>query len=110
MRNSDNMRSSDLFERLIQEGGLKIKDVHIHKDTDSLVVVLSSGSVLAALLSSHPVLSNASETMLKNWSLIGSGVGIHWEDLDEDLSLKGLISEVVLRQLATPGNNLRVAV
>lgn len=110
MGNSDNMRSSDLFERVIHEGNLKIKDIHIHKDANSLVVILSSGSVLAASLSSFPSLNNAPETVLNNWRLVGSGVGIHWEDLDEDFSLKGLISEVVLRQLGASGNSLKVAV
>ncbi|MCF8459922.1 MAG: DUF2442 domain-containing protein [Flavobacteriales bacterium] len=110
MKDSTDFRSSDSFERLILEGKLRIKDVHVNKETDRLVVILSSGSVIATSLSDHAGLRNGSEKALNNWRLIGSGIGIQWEELDEDLSLKGLVTQVVLRQLGASGNELKVAV
>jgi hypothetical protein len=34
---------------------------------------------------------NATEKEKKNWRLIGRGVGIHWKDIDEDISIKALL-------------------
>ena len=41
----------------------------------------------------HPIvyLRNASEKQRKRWRLIGDGVGIHWPDLDEDISIAALL-------------------
>jgi len=110
MKDSTDVKSSDSFERLILEGKLQIKDVHVNRETDRLVVILSSGSVIATSLSDHAGLRNGSEKALNNWRLIESGIGIQWGELDEDLSLKGLVTEVVLRQLGASGNELKVAV
>ena len=38
-----------------------------------------------------PKLSNATTEQLNNWHFIGRGLGIHWEDLDEDISIEGLL-------------------
>ncbi len=38
-----------------------------------------------------PVLRDSTEAQRMNWRLIGNGVGIHWEELDEDLSIAGLL-------------------
>jgi restriction endonuclease S subunit len=38
-----------------------------------------------------PKLRDASEKERNNWRLIGGGIGIHWEDIDEDLSIVGLL-------------------
>jgi hypothetical protein len=41
----------------------------------------------------HGVLAcDATETQRNNWRLIGRGIGIHWEDLDEDISVAGLLA------------------
>ena len=39
-----------------------------------------------------PRLSHASEKEPNNWRLIGRGQGIHWEDIDEDISIEGLLA------------------
>lgn len=39
----------------------------------------------------YPRLMNATESELQNWRLIGKGYGIHWEELDEDISVEGLL-------------------
>jgi Protein of unknown function (DUF2442) len=60
-------------------------------DKDKLVVQLSDGRELATPLSWFPTLMNATEKQKSNWRFIGKGKGIHWEDLDEDISIAGLL-------------------
>ena len=58
---------------------------------DTLTVELNDGRTLLVPLGWFPTLQCATEAQRKNWRLIGSGLGIHWPDLDEDLSVKGLL-------------------
>lgn len=58
---------------------------------DSLVVVLADGRELSAPLAWFPRLMEASEAQRKNWRFIGQGHGIHWPDVDEDISVEGLL-------------------
>ena len=60
-------------------------------DDDMLHVRLSDGREISVPLEWYPRLKNASEEERKNWRLIGKGIGIHWESLDEDLSVEGLL-------------------
>ncbi len=57
----------------------------------SLIVDLIDGRTISAPLIWFPILANASSEQLKNWELLGDGDGIHWPDLDEDLSVAGLL-------------------
>jgi hypothetical protein len=59
---------------------------------DTLTVELSDGRTLSVPLSWYPRLAFASQPERHNWRLIGKGQGIHWEDLDEDISVEGLLS------------------
>ncbi len=94
----------DAIEAMILQEGLRITDVHPYKELDLLAVVLNSGNVLQARISDFARLKKASATQLKKWRLIGGGIGIHWEALDEDLSLRGFVRDAaqqeVLRRLA----------
>jgi hypothetical protein len=65
-------------------------DVSISEDT--LSVELSDGRTISVPLGWFPRLEQANEQERKNWRLIGKGSGIHWEDIDEDISVEGLIS------------------
>ena len=58
----------------------------------SLVVELVDGRVISTPLSWFPSLSNATPEQLGNWQLLGNGEGIHWPDIDEDLSVAGLFA------------------
>jgi hypothetical protein len=58
---------------------------------DELVVALSDGRTILVPLAWFPRLFNASTSDRAEWRLIGSGEGIHWEALDEDLSVAGLL-------------------
>jgi hypothetical protein len=58
---------------------------------DTLVVHLEDGRSIGAPLEWFPRLRDASDADRGRWRLIGRGVGIHWEALDEDLSVRGLL-------------------
>ena len=59
---------------------------------DTLAVDLSDGRTISVPLAWYPRLHHASPSELNNWRLIGKGHGIHWEDLDEDISVEGLLA------------------
>ncbi|HLH21354.1 MAG TPA: DUF2442 domain-containing protein [Chloroflexota bacterium] len=59
---------------------------------DALTVELSDGRVLTAPLAWFPRLMHATPAERTHWRLIGRGQGIHWEDLDEDISVEGLLA------------------
>ena len=59
---------------------------------DTLTVELSDGRTLSVPLAWFPRLSHATTEERRNWRLIGKGHGIHWEDLDEDISVEGLLA------------------
>ena len=62
------------------------------KCTDvSLIVELVDGRTISAPLVWFPRLAQASKDQLDNWELLGDGEGIHWPDIDEDLSINGLL-------------------
>jgi Protein of unknown function (DUF2442) len=59
---------------------------------DTLTVDLSDGRTISAPLAWFPRILQATPEERKNWRLIGKGQGIHWEDLDEDISVEGLLA------------------
>jgi hypothetical protein len=58
---------------------------------DSLVVDLTDGRTITAPLAWYPRLVHATPQERNTWRLIGDGEGVHWPDLDEDLSVEGLL-------------------
>lgn len=60
-------------------------------EDDMLHVLLTDGRVVAVPLEWFPRLRDATADQRNNWRLIGRGVGIHWEDVDEDISVAGLL-------------------
>jgi len=66
---------------------VKVTDEH-------LLVVLADGRELAAPMAWFPRLSEATEQQRKNWRLIGRGQGIHWPQIDEDISVASLLRAV----------------
>jgi len=59
---------------------------------DTLSVDLSDGRSISVPIAWFPRLMNSSEQERNNWRLIGKGHGIHWEDIDEDISVEGLLA------------------
>jgi len=58
----------------------------------ALRVLLSDGREVAAPLDWFPRLLKATPRQRKDWSLIGKGIGIHWESVDEDISVQSLLT------------------
>ena len=65
--------------------------VDVWFDEYKLYVRLADGREIATPLAWFPRLRDASEKQRNNWRLLGRGSGIHWEDIDEDLSVAGLL-------------------
>jgi len=64
-------------------------DVAVGKD--ALTVNLIDGRTIIAPLVWYPRLAHGTSKERKNWRLIGKGEGIHWPDLDEDISVRNLL-------------------
>jgi hypothetical protein len=58
---------------------------------DRVIVTLADGRELSAPLTWFPRLLDASNEQRRNWRLIGHGQGIHWPDVDEDISVASLL-------------------
>ena len=66
--------------------------VDVHTTEDTLTVDLSDGRTISIPLGWYPRLEHASPEERANWRLIGKGQGIHWEDMDEDINMEGLLA------------------
>jgi len=64
---------------------------HVKLTADSLTVDLTDGRTISVPLAWFPRLLHGSGAERKNWRLIAQGEGIHWTDLDEDISVEGLL-------------------
>jgi hypothetical protein len=67
-------------------------DVHVWDGT--LTVDLDDGRSISVPLEWFPRLHDADPEYLGNWELIGGGVGIHWKQCDEDISVAGLLQGI----------------
>jgi len=56
-----------------------------------MIVYLEDGRELAVPLEWFPRLRKATSEQLKKWRFIGKGEGVHWEEIDEDISIKNLL-------------------
>jgi len=64
---------------------------HVSVTENTLTVDLEDGRSLSAPLGWYPRLANATPEEREHWRLIGQGSGIHWDDIDEDISIEGLL-------------------
>lgn len=78
--------------------GERVKDVHFSEDTISVDLVV--GRTITVPLAWYPRLLHATVDQRINWCIAGGGYGIHWPDIDEDLSTQGL-----LRGAPAPGSS-----
>jgi len=69
--------------------GERVRDVRFTEDV--LIVALLDGRTISVPLAWYPRLMSATPEQRANWRLAGGGFGIHWPDVDEDLSTKGLL-------------------
>ena len=83
----------DAIEQLIHDEGLKIESLEFR--SDDFFVKLNTGARLHFPLSFFNKLITADHKSLVNYEIIAAGTGVHWPDLDEDLSLKGFMQEAL---------------
>ena len=75
----------------------RVKAVRVSRNL--LTVDLMDGRTISVPLAWYPRLAEASLGALRNWKIAGAGYGIHWPDLDEDLSTDGLLRGAPAPQL-----------
>ncbi len=78
--------------------------VEVDISEDELTVLLADGRRLSVPLAWFPRLQRTTPNGRSNFELLGGGIGIHWPDIDEDLSVQGL-----LRGVRAPEVSPRVA-
>ncbi|MBC7889687.1 MAG: DUF2442 domain-containing protein [Ferruginibacter sp.] len=66
-----------------------------------MLIILNSKVVLQQKISHYPLLINATIEQLNNYNLMANGTGVHWAELDEDLSLKGFLQDEIRKILKT---------
>jgi hypothetical protein len=76
--------------------------IQVSVSEDELSVGLADGRRVSVPLAWFPRLLHATADQRSNWKLLGDGQGIHWPDVDEDLSVEGL-----LRGTVAPGASKR---
>ena len=69
--------------------GEGVKDVHFTEDTLSVDMV--DGRTITVPLAWYPRLLHATPEQRQNWQISSGGFGIHWPEIDEDLSTEGLL-------------------
>ena len=65
---------------------------------ESITAELADGRVISVPLAWSWRLSDATPEQRSNWRLIGSGEGIHWPDVDEDISVRGMLDGIPARR------------
>ena len=76
--------------------GQRVKSVQF--TANSLSVDLVDGSTVTVPLAQFPRLRNATPSQLANWQISGGGYGIHWPEIDEDLSTACLLRSTPRQQ------------
>lgn len=76
----------------VPKAGERIKDVRI--DSDALGVDLMDGRTITVPLAWYPRLLHATAEQRADWQIAGGGYGIHWPQIDEDLSVHGILAGV----------------
>jgi len=76
--------------------------VEVSCSDHSLTVVLDDGRTVSVPLVWFPRLLNATAQQRSNWEPIGGGIGMHWEEIDEDISVASLLQPEKFMRLANP--------
>ena len=75
--------------------------VEVACSDDALTVVLDDGRIVSVPLVWFPRLLNATRKQRNQWEFIGGGIGIHWEAIDEDISVASLLRPEKFMRLAS---------
>lgn len=66
----------------------------IHVSDDSIMADLADGRSISVPLAWSWRLSDATPEQRANWQLIGPGEGVHWPDVNEDISVRGMLDGI----------------
>lgn len=77
----------------------EVTAVEVSCKADALKVILADGRTVSAPLAWFPRLLAATPRQRVDWELIGGGIGIHWEAIDEDISVASLLQPVAFMRL-----------
>lgn len=80
---------------------IRVRDVSV--TADELSVALMDGRTITVPLAWYPRLANAAPEQRAHWEIAGAGYGIHWPDVDEDLSTEGLLRGAPAPRRSQPG-------
>jgi len=97
--NVHNYPPKDPIDKLIFEKGLRITTILPVKSLDLLIIVLNTGSIIKSSISEYKLLKNANQEQLEKWELKHNGIAIRWNELDEDLSLRGFITNNLISKM-----------
>ena len=78
-------------------------------NSNNMVIELTDGRTLSVPLAFFPRLLHADEKARKNYVISGGGVGLHWEKLDEDISVKALLLGIGDRTYMSGSNKNKTA-
>lgn len=84
-----NKPATDPLDQLIFEDGLRMKSAWFDQELDLIIVLLNNKKILQRPISDFPRLKVATQDQLHRYE--NDGIGVHWPDLDEDLSLRGFL-------------------
>lgn len=84
----------------IIDSGQRIRDVRF--SAQQLIVDLADGRTIAVPIAWYPRLMRATPEQRANWRISGSGYGIHWPEIDEDLSSEGLLRGIPAPRIGVP--------
>lgn len=81
-------------ERGMNTSASEVKALSISFDSNNMWVELADGRKLGVPLAYFPRLLHATPRDRKNYTISGGGIGLHWEDIDEDISVRALMMGV----------------
>ena len=84
---------------------LKISRVEV--SDEAITAHLTDGRVISVPLAWSWRLSDATPAQRARWELIGDGHGVHWPDVDEDISADGMLNGIPARRPASPSGTAR---
>jgi hypothetical protein len=85
----EHIQSPDPIDLLIKNNKLQIVGIHFHPEIDLMLIVLNNTKIIKRKISDFKRLKTASSEDLEKYQI--SRYGIHWDNLDEDLSLRGFL-------------------
>ena len=80
-----------IFSHDVRDVEFDASAVDVSVGEDSIRIWLADGREISAPLSWYPRLLGATPEQRNRWRLIGGGYGVNWEELDEDISVRGLL-------------------